>query len=132
MESSSSAGTSPTLLGRLRVNPSDPAAWEQFVRRYAPLIHGWCRRWNLQAADAEEVTQTVLLKLVEKLREFEYDPARSFRAWLKTLTHHAWVDYLQGVKARGRGGDDSQVVGLLENLAAREDLVQRLQAEFDH
>lgn len=132
MESRSSTGTSPTLLGQLRLNPSDQAAWGQFVRRYAPLIHGWCRRWNLQPADAEEVTQNVLVKLVEKLGSFHYDSSRSFRAWLKTLTHHAWVDYLDGVKSRGRGGDDSQVIGLLENLTARDDLVARLQAEFDH
>jgi RNA polymerase sigma-70 factor (ECF subfamily) len=132
MESSSSGGTSPTLLGQLRLNPSDQAAWGRFVRRYAPLIQGWCRRWNLQAADAEEVTQNVLVKLVEKLGSFHYDPSRSFRAWLKTLTHNAWVDYLEGVKSRARGGDDSQIVGLLENLKARDDLVARLQAEFDH
>jgi RNA polymerase sigma factor (sigma-70 family) len=132
MQSHSSIGTSPTLLGRLCRDPSDQAAWGLFVRRYAPLIHGWCCRWHLQPADADEVTQNVLLKLVQKMGTFQYDPSRSFRAWLKTLTHHTWVDFLEAVKARGRGGDDSQMVGPLENLAARDDLTQRLQAEFDH
>jgi RNA polymerase sigma factor (sigma-70 family) len=132
MPSDSSSGTSATLLGRLRLDPGDQVAWGQFVKRYAPLIHGWCCRWNLQPADAEEVTQNVLLKLLGKMGGFEYDPSRSFRAWLKTLTHNAWVDYLDSIKARCRGGDDSQVLGLLENLHARDDLVQRLQEEFDH
>jgi RNA polymerase sigma factor (sigma-70 family) len=131
MPGDSSAETSPTLLGRLRHNPSDQTAWGQFVQRYTPQIYGWCRRWNLQPADAEEVTQNVLLKLVEKLRGFDYDPARSFRSWLKTLTHHAWVDYLDGLKARGLGGDDSQVVALLERIEARDDLVHRLETEYD-
>jgi RNA polymerase sigma-70 factor (ECF subfamily) len=132
MQSRSSTGTSPTLLGRLCRDPSDQTAWGLFVRRYTPLIHGWCSRWNLQPADADDVIQNVLLKLVQKMATFQYDPSRSFRAWLKTLTHHAWVDFLESVKARGRGGQDSQVIGPLENLAARDDLAARLQAEFDH
>jgi RNA polymerase sigma-70 factor (ECF subfamily) len=127
----SGSRTSPTLLGRLRQDPSDQAAWGQFVTRYTPHIYGWCRRWNLQPADAEEVTQNVLLKLVEKLGGFSYDPSRSFRAWLKTLTHHAWIDYVEGLKARARGGDDSQVIAVLEQIEARDDLVRRLEAEFD-
>jgi RNA polymerase sigma-70 factor (ECF subfamily) len=132
MATNSSAGTSATLLGRLRRDPADQVAWCQFVKRYSPQIYGWCRRWNLQLADAEEVTQNVLVKLVEKLAGFHYDPSRSFRAWLKTLTHHAWVDYLEGLKTRGRGGDDSQVMTLLRSIEARDDLVRRLESEFDH
>ena len=123
--------TSPTLLGRLCQDPGDQSAWQQFVSQYTPHIYGWCRRWNLQSADAEEVTQNVLLKLVEKLSGFRYDPARGFRAWLKTLTHHAWVDYLESLKARGLGAADSAVVALLERIEARDDLVQRLEAEYD-
>jgi RNA polymerase sigma-70 factor (ECF subfamily) len=46
----------------------------------------------LQHADAADVTQAVLLKLAQGMRTFVYDPSRSFRAWLKTLTHHAWQD----------------------------------------
>jgi RNA polymerase sigma factor (sigma-70 family) len=91
----------------------------------------WCRRWNLQAADAEEVTQNVLVKLVSKLGNFTYDPSRSFRSWLKTLAHNAWVDYLQSLKSRGTGGNDSLVVMRLESIEARDDLVQRLEAEYD-
>jgi RNA polymerase sigma-70 factor (ECF subfamily) len=126
-----SAETSPTLLARLCRDPADQLAWRQFVTQYTPHIYRWCRRWNLQPADAEEVTQNVLLKLVEKLSGFRYDPARSFRAWLKTLTHHAWVDYLEGLRARGLGAADSAVVALLERVEAREDLVRRLEAEYD-
>ena len=41
-------------------------------------IYAWCRGWNLQEADAEDVTQSVLLKLADKLQSFEYDPAKAF------------------------------------------------------
>jgi RNA polymerase sigma-70 factor (ECF subfamily) len=131
MDSPSIARTSPTLLARLQREPGNQAAWGEFLRRYTPRIYAWCRRWNLQPADAEEVTQNVLVKLVTRLTTFAYDPSRSFRAWLKTLTHHAWVDYLDTLKGRAAGGDDSQVLQRLESIEARDDLVQRLEAEFD-
>jgi RNA polymerase sigma-70 factor (ECF subfamily) len=79
------ASTSASLLAQLRQEVASAAAWDEFVRRYGPLIRAWCRRWRLQEADVHDVTQAVLLKLAEKMRTFAYDPARSFRAYLKTL-----------------------------------------------
>jgi RNA polymerase sigma-70 factor (ECF subfamily) len=70
------------------------------------------------------------LKLVAKLATFAYDPSRSFRAWLKTLTHNAWVDYLESLKAEGAGGG-SLLLEQLASVEARDDLVQRLEQEFD-
>jgi RNA polymerase sigma-70 factor (ECF subfamily) len=55
--------TSLTLLGRLRRDPKDQAAWSEFVARYRPRILQWCRGWGLQESDAQDVTQDVLLKL---------------------------------------------------------------------
>ena len=55
--------TSVTLLGRLRQDPKDQAAWNDFVARYEPRILQWCRGWGLQESDAQDVTQDVLLKL---------------------------------------------------------------------
>jgi RNA polymerase sigma-70 factor (ECF subfamily) len=121
--------TSATLLGRLRQVPPDQAAWAQFADRYGRKIYGWCRQWNLQEADAEDITQGVLLKLAEKMRAFEYDPAKSFRAWLKTVTRHAWLDTCSARKVAAAGG--SQVLEQLNAVEAREDLVQRLDEEFD-
>ena len=57
------SGTSVTLLGRLREDPKDQAAWNDFVARYQPKILQWCRGWGLQESDANDVTQAVLLKL---------------------------------------------------------------------
>jgi RNA polymerase sigma-70 factor (ECF subfamily) len=122
--------TSATLLARLRQFPADQEAWSEFTERYGRKIYGWCRQWNLQEADAEDVAQTVLVKLAEKMRVFEYDPSRSFRGWLKTIARHAWSDFWD---SRGResalGG--SQVIQMFHTVEAREDLVQRLETEFD-
>ncbi len=123
--------TSLTLLGRLRDGPKDEAAWNDFVNRYGRQIYRWCRQWNLQEADAEDVTQTVLLKLSEKMRDFEYDPKGSFRAWLKTVAHHAWSKFVAGRQRGGLGSGDTQVGELLDSVAARDDLVAKLEEEFD-
>jgi RNA polymerase sigma-70 factor (ECF subfamily) len=131
MQDPASLPTSPTLLGRLRQQPNDQAGWEQFVERYAPTIHGWCRRANLQEADAEDVTQMVLVKLADKLRTFAYDPARSFRGWLRTLTRHAWSDFVAARERAGRGSGDSTAQDLLHSVPARDDLVARLEGQFD-
>jgi RNA polymerase sigma-70 factor (ECF subfamily) len=122
--------TSATLLARIRQVPADQAAWVQFTERYGRKIYAWCRQWNLQKADAEDLTQDVLLKLAEKMQTFIYDPAKSFRAWLKTVVRHAWSDSWSGRKAAvGAGG--SQALELLQTVEARDDLVRRLEEEFD-
>ena len=122
--------TSATLLARLRQVPADQAAWVQFTECYGRKVYAWCRRWNLQEAEAEDVTQDVLLKLAEKMQTFVYDPAKSFRGWLKTVARHAWSDSWSGRKAAVAAGG-SQALELLQTVEAREDLVRRLEEEFD-
>ena len=77
--------TSSTLLHRLALQPPDQAAWSEFVERYGPRIFQWCRAWGLQEADILDVSQTVLTRLSQRLRRFEYDPSRRFRSWLRSL-----------------------------------------------
>jgi RNA polymerase sigma factor (sigma-70 family) len=125
-----SSTTSVTLLGRLHHDPSDQAAWSDFVARYGPKILQWCRRWRLQEADAQDVAQDVLLKLHGRMATFTYDASESFRAWLKTLTHHAWRDLVAERRRAGIGTGDTPMDALLDDLAAGEDLAGDLQEEF--
>jgi RNA polymerase sigma factor (sigma-70 family) len=122
--------TSVTLLGRLRQNPKDQAAWNEFVTRYEPKILQWCRGWRLQEPDAQDVTQAVLLKLSGLMARFAYDPTRSFRAWLKTLTHHAWRDLVAERNRAGIASGDSGMLAFFENVQAADDLVKHLEDEF--
>jgi RNA polymerase sigma factor (sigma-70 family) len=132
MDHSSAGGTSPTLLGRLSQDPTDQAAWARFVDLYGPKIYDWCRRRKLQDADVQEVTQNVLLKLAQKMRSFRYDPARSFRGWLRTLTYHAWSDLVASQRPVTLGSSEGSGIALLDTIEAREDLVKQLQEAFDH
>ena len=42
------AETSISLMMRVRRDPADVGAWEEFVRRYQPMIREWCLRWGAQ------------------------------------------------------------------------------------
>jgi RNA polymerase sigma factor (sigma-70 family) len=123
--------TRVTLLTRLGQAPSDQAGWDEFVERYGRHIYRWCRQWKLQDADAEDVTQNILVKLTQKLSTFAYDPSRSFRGWLKTVAHHAWRDFEDNRRRTHAAAGDCNAQEQLLTLEAREDLVQKLEEAFD-
>src|SRR5262249_10636168 len=81
--------TPATLPERLR-HPDAQEAGRRFVDLYPPLLYHWARRTGLAAAEAADLVQDVLTVLVQKLPEFRYDPGKSFRAWLRTVTLNKW------------------------------------------
>lgn len=81
--------THASLLLRL-ANPSDGAAWTDFVDRYGELIRRFCRQRGLQTSDADDVTQDVLVSLTKAMPGFRYDPEKGrFRSYLKTIVVRA-------------------------------------------
>jgi RNA polymerase sigma-70 factor (ECF subfamily) len=124
------SGTSASLLARLQQAPADEAAWAEFDRRYGTLIQGWCRHWGLQEADAQDVSQDVLLKLVRAMQAFRYDPTQRFRGWLKTVAHHAWQDLARGRKQVAAGGEPS-TGDPLQSAAARDDLAVWVEKAYE-
>jgi RNA polymerase sigma-70 factor, ECF subfamily len=94
--------TSISLLERLR-RPGEQDGWRGFVGIYTPLIYYWARQAGLQQAglqqqDAADLAQEVFAHLFEKMPGFVFDPARRFRAWLRTVTLNLLRD-----RARRRG-----------------------------
>ncbi len=124
------ADTSLTLLERLQKNPDDPQAWTLFVERYQPRIRRWCMTWGLQDSDADDVAQDVLVKLFAALRKFQYDPSRSFRAWLKTVTQHAWSDFV-AARRRHPAQNANQIDTIADSAEAQSDLNKQLEDAFD-
>lgn len=81
--------TRPSLLVRVR-DPKDEEAWRTFEGRYRELIRRYCRGRGLQTADAEDVSQLVLLALARALPGFRYLPERGrFRDYLGRVTANA-------------------------------------------
>jgi RNA polymerase sigma-70 factor (ECF subfamily) len=135
------SSTSVSLLQRLR-QPNQEAAWQRFVDLYAPLIFHWGRNQGLTPPDAADLVQEVLSLLVVKLPEFEYDPTRRFRGWLRTITINKARDFHRRMSARPLTGQDETIeyvtvapdVDLFDEAEYRSFLVNRalelMRAEF--
>src|SRR5256885_12257173 len=65
-----------------RARNGDSEAWDALVERYAPLIWSICRKHRLGRTDADDVAQSVWLRLVDPLDRGR-DPAALAR-WLGT------------------------------------------------
>jgi RNA polymerase sigma-70 factor (ECF subfamily) len=122
--------TGPTLFNVI-AQSDDPQAWQRFALRYGPLIHAWCRGWQLQAADAQDVLQEVLVRLYRRLASFQRQRDGSFRAYLKKITHSVLCDQDEANRRPGRGSGDSEAQRFLDNVAATDELAERLDREFD-
>ena len=82
----------------VRARAGDTQAWGDLYREYAPAIFRFCRRAMPTREDAEDATMEIFMKLREKMSQ--YDPSRSFSAWLyKVAANHCW-DLLRRRKAR--------------------------------
>lgn len=68
----------------IRARNGDKQAWDALVERYAPLIWSICRRHRLDDADADDVGQSVWLRLLDQLDRIR-DPA-ALPGWLATTT----------------------------------------------
>jgi RNA polymerase sigma-70 factor (ECF subfamily) len=85
--------TSPTLLSQLR-DGQDILAWDEFFRRYFPLVYGFARRRGCSEHTSEDIVQEVMAKVFERRDFFRYDPARGrFRDWLFAVVRTAIAEY---------------------------------------
>lgn len=100
--------TATSLLARAAVR--QPDAWDRMVSLYGPLVYRWCRRWGLQACDAENVGQEVFVRVASGLGDFHRDRSGdSFRGWLYRIARNCYVDHLRArdQAATGKGGSST-------------------------
>ncbi|WP_134768150.1 sigma-70 family RNA polymerase sigma factor [Nocardioides sp. 1609] len=72
-------------------------AWNAIVDRFLPLVGAIARQHRLSEADADDVSQTVWLRLVEHLHGLR-EPA-ALPGWIRTTARH---ECLRVLAARGR------------------------------
>jgi RNA polymerase sigma-70 factor (ECF subfamily) len=106
-----------TLLETLR-RPDAPAAdWDRFARIYTPLLLDWARRRGFQDADARDVAQDVLVRLLRLLPEYHRGDGQSFRNWLRRVAENLARDFRRRRATRplpdAAGLDDVGAEGLL-------------------
>ncbi len=106
-------------------------AWVRLVYRYQGQITIWCRKLGLQLADAENVTQEVLVRLTKKIHL--YDPKKApFAAWLRRVTVHVCRNYVRKqTKAATGSGDTEQMMRLQEVQDDAEGFWERINQEAD-
>jgi RNA polymerase sigma-70 factor (ECF subfamily) len=127
--------TRSSLLMRLRATAANTsleqaAAWEEFVRIYAPQVLQWCRARGLQETDAGELCQDVLVRFWKQSANFEYDPKRRFRGYLRQILNSALAGWAASRKTEApAAGSDAEA--RLDSLQAREDLIQRIETAYD-
>ena len=113
---SGSDSTRASLLSRVR-DASDGDSWREFDELYRDLVVRYARRQGLQAADAEDVCQLVMLGLSRSLRGFEYRPERGrFRDYLGRVVYNAIARFRRGWRPTEVVGDE-----LLEAVVSAED-----------
>ncbi len=124
MQKAANSETRKSLLERVK-DLKDQASWNEFVDRYGPEIYRWCIENGLQVSSAEDVTQEVLRKLVEKMQEFDYNQQKgSFRGWLKTVTKNTIRDLGKKWENRIAGSGKTDVNQFLHRIVGRESLAE--------
>jgi RNA polymerase sigma factor (sigma-70 family) len=76
--------TPGTIVERAR-NPNDSDARERLLAYSLGYLWRVASRTNVPISLREELVQDVGVIVLERIKDFEYDRNRSYRAWLKTL-----------------------------------------------
>ena len=104
-----------------RARTGDKQAWDELVDRYAPLIWSICRRYRLGRADAEDVGQSVWLRLLDHLASIR-DPS-ALPGWITTTTQRECGRVLRAARkhqAPGHPLDPADIPGQVTRAAESE------------
>lgn len=100
----------------LRLRDHDDAAWMEFFRIYTPAVYGYAKRRGLQANDAEDLAQEVLVEVARCIRNFEYQPEKGrFRDWLGSIVWRRLTRYWQAQKTPAETVNPELQAGLAES-----------------
>lgn len=120
-----------TLLQRLQ-SGKDQSAWLEFETTYRAFIFSLILRMGIPQEDAEDISQTVLTKVWQKIEDFEYNRNRGkFHNWLAAMTRNTVKDFFRTKKNFITGRDaveyqesydtiEQQILPDIEKLAREE------------
>jgi RNA polymerase sigma factor (sigma-70 family) len=74
----------------------DEYAWNSLVERYMPLVKSVIRSYGLSGQNAEDVNQTLWLRLVEHLKDIR-EP-RALPGWITTTTRNECVQLIKNIR----------------------------------
>ena len=126
---SASRETRPSVLSGMRLSKDDGCRLENrelFFKTYQPLLFVFFRRRLPNDHDAEDLASDLIAKLLKRMDAFEYDPRKSFRAYLYTVARHALQDFWDDRNKRHA----ANVVDL-EQYVSEQELQDRIEEQFD-
>ena len=119
----------PETRDSLLVQVQDPAnreAWELFARIYRPVIVRIARARGLQHADAQDLSQQVLMVVASAIGDWEKrDESTRFRHWLSRVTKNAILNALMR-RPRDQAVGGSSVEELLRAAVDRDEVTTAL------
>lgn len=121
--------TSLSLFERLNQNEG----WDQLAAIYSPLLKVWLQKYDVQAADQEDLVQEVLLTVASQIHTFEHNGRQgAFRTWLKSILVNRLRHFWRSRRRQPEARSDSEMDRRLAELADSASEVSRIwDAEHD-
>lgn len=95
----------------------DRDAWEQFAAIYRPVIYRLGRQRGMQDADAQDLSQQVLVSVASSIGRWEkQNESTRFRHWLKRVTRNAIINALSR-KPRDQAAGGTTIGRVLQQYA---------------
>lgn len=76
----------------------DKDALARLCEHFYPLLRRFFRRLGASAADADDLSQDTLLRMMENLHTFRFLPGRSFSGWLFRIAYNLYIDAVRRKK----------------------------------
>ena len=78
----------------IRARDGDATSWQDLVNLYRPFIVACLRRWKTPAADIDDLSQEILVSVVQYLPSFHHSgQPGSFRSWLRSIVRNRANDF---------------------------------------
>jgi RNA polymerase sigma factor (sigma-70 family) len=101
--------TSLSLLNRLQQSAT-PEGWDRLVGLYGPLLTTWLRKYGVQASDADDLVQDVLLTVSNNLKSFDHNGRPgAFRAWLRSILVNRLRNFWRARDRRPQAPGDADI-----------------------
>ncbi len=122
--------TRESLLLQVR-DPRNRDAWEQFVQIYGPVIYRLARQRGMQDADAQDLSQQVLMAVASAVGRWNRNgESARFRHWLRRVARNAIINALsRRPQDRAVGGSSVQEL-LDEQPQSDENTEKQIKLEY--
>jgi RNA polymerase sigma factor (sigma-70 family) len=122
--------TRNSLLMRIQ-SPHDEEAWREFVAMYRPVVYRLVRKRGLQHADAEDLTQGVMIAVHRAIGNWDADPSKGrFRSWLARIAQNATINALTRRRPDAAAGGTAVLDLLHEQPEPDQGVQENLECEY--